>query len=262
MTSLPPDSEAGPAGTTCANGHENAPGAKFCATCGAAVAEAPEAGESVGSGMPAAAPAGTDVSPLTSSPAASAPPPPPPPPPPGAYGAVPPQYPMGAPQKTNGMAIASLITGILWIAPVALILGILANNQIKKSNGQEGGKGMAIAGIVLGAVGILGEILIVLFAVVFTAAVTTSLTGLAGYSDGYNWGTSHHSASISASTACHQAPVPSGDNSAAFYDGCIAAWQSLSGIGGTSGNTGNSGTATTTTTSAGNTGTGTSGNSG
>lgn len=64
--------------------------------------------------------------------------------------------------KTNGLAVASLILGILnyvlccfILSPVALILGIIAKNQINNSAGFQKGDGMAIAGIILGIVGIL-----------------------------------------------------------------------------------------------------------
>ncbi|HEX6353790.1 DUF4190 domain-containing protein [Actinophytocola sp.] len=66
-------------------------------------------------------------------------------------------YPMyGAQPSTNGMAIASMVLGILWLywvgSILALIFGYVARDQIKK-NGQSG-DGMAIAGIVLGWVGV------------------------------------------------------------------------------------------------------------
>jgi prepilin-type processing-associated H-X9-DG protein len=58
------------------------------------------------------------------------------------------------PAKTSGMAIASLVLGMLGIAcgltaVVGLVLGILALTQINKSQGQLAGKGLAIAGIVV-----------------------------------------------------------------------------------------------------------------
>ena len=65
------------------------------------------------------------------------------------------------------MAIASLICGILGLctaglgAIVGLILGIVALRAINRSQGQVGGKGLAIAGIVVSIVCIfLGAILI------------------------------------------------------------------------------------------------------
>ena len=61
-------------------------------------------------------------------------------------------------QKTNGMAIASMVLGILWLywigSVLALVFGYVAKNQIENSRGTQSGRGMAIAGIVLGWVGV------------------------------------------------------------------------------------------------------------
>ena len=64
-------------------------------------------------------------------------------------------HPQGIPAqpKTSGLAIASLVCGILGIclalpAPVGLILGIMAIRQINSSAGTIGGKGLAIGGLV------------------------------------------------------------------------------------------------------------------
>jgi general secretion pathway protein G len=54
--------------------------------------------------------------------------------------------------KTSGMAIASLILGILGITVVGLILGIIALKKITSSSGRLGGKGLAIAGIIVSGV--------------------------------------------------------------------------------------------------------------
>jgi len=58
-------------------------------------------------------------------------------------------------RKTNGLAIAALICGcagfILFIPGVlAIIFGFIARGQIRRSNGQQTGDGMAIAGIIVG----------------------------------------------------------------------------------------------------------------
>ena len=60
---------------------------------------------------------------------------------------------------TNGLAVAALVTGLFFwcfVIPgiVAVILGYLALEQIADSAGAQRGRGMAIAGIVLGWVGI------------------------------------------------------------------------------------------------------------
>src|ERR1700692_2932478 len=77
---------------------------------------------------------------------------------------------------TNGLAIASMVLGIVWIygigAILALIFGYRARGQIKR-NGQRGG-GMAIAGIVLGWVGVAGLIFVIIFVV--AAANSTAPT--------------------------------------------------------------------------------------
>lgn len=69
------------------------------------------------------------------------------------------------PQTTNGFAIASLVLGILFVgglgSVLALVFGYVAKNQIDQSGGFEGGRGMAIAGIVLGWVGIAGIVLMI-----------------------------------------------------------------------------------------------------
>jgi Domain of unknown function (DUF4190) len=75
---------------------------------------------------------------------------------------IPPQYGhYGAPPAktgTNGFAIAALTLGILWICGLgsllAVIFGIVGLKQAK-SRGQAG-KGLAIAGIVLGSLGLIG----------------------------------------------------------------------------------------------------------
>ena len=84
---------------------------------------------------------------------------PPPPPEPAQWPQGPtPQhgYPMRPP--TNGMAVASMVLGIVWVywigSILALIFGYIAKGQINQSGGRQTGKGMAIAGIVLGWVGI------------------------------------------------------------------------------------------------------------
>ena len=59
-------------------------------------------------------------------------------------------------QRTNSWAIASLVLGILWLwwvgAVLAIVFGLVALREIRGSDGLEGGKGLAISGIVLGSV--------------------------------------------------------------------------------------------------------------
>jgi Domain of unknown function (DUF4190) len=81
-------------------------------------------------------------------------------------------YPYVPPRRTNGLAVASMVLGILWIywigSVLALIFGYIARSQIRERG--EAGDGMAIAGIVLGWVGIG----IVFLVIVFGLAARTS----------------------------------------------------------------------------------------
>lgn len=65
------------------------------------------------------------------------------------------------------MAIASLVLGVLWIywigSILALIFGYIAKNEIRDSNDQVEGKGLATAGIVLGWVGVATLVLMIGF---------------------------------------------------------------------------------------------------
>jgi hypothetical protein len=148
--------------STCSNGHEVDPPSPFCPRCGAPT------------GVPGPPPPG--------------PPPPPPwratlnapggyPQPPVQASGCPPPYPASGYQPsyqsggypgpyqsagTNGLAVASLVLGILWVwglgAILALIFGIVGRRQIANSNGRQGGGGLATAGIVLGSLGIVGAV--------------------------------------------------------------------------------------------------------
>ncbi len=68
---------------------------------------------------------------------------------------------------TNGLAIAALVCGILWLywvgSILALAFGYVAKSQIDRSGGAQSGRGLAIAGIVLGWVGVAAFILFMLF---------------------------------------------------------------------------------------------------
>ena len=53
--------------------------------------------------------------------------------------------------KTSGFAIASLVFGVIGGSILAIVFGLIARNRIDKSGGTLGGRGLATAGIVLGA---------------------------------------------------------------------------------------------------------------
>jgi hypothetical protein len=73
--------------------------------------------------------------------------------------------------STNGLAIASLVLGILWIywigSILALVFGYVAKGQIDRSAGRQGGRGLAIAGIVLGWIGVGVAALLIVLVVAF-----------------------------------------------------------------------------------------------
>jgi hypothetical protein len=75
--------------------------------------------------------------------------------------------------RTNGLAIASLVLGVLWLfwlgSLVGLILGLVALKQIKQR--KQGGRGIAIAGVVLSVLWLVGLIV---------AAIVGASTGSSG----------------------------------------------------------------------------------
>lgn len=115
-------------------------GAKFCPACGSPTGQPSDAA------LPGYEP---PKAPLSGAPVAT--------------GAV-------TPRSTNGLAIAALVLGIVWVywigSILALIFGYVAKGQIDASGGTQGGRGMAIAGIVLGWVGV-GVLCIGILAVAF-----------------------------------------------------------------------------------------------
>ncbi|MDO3650808.1 DUF4190 domain-containing protein [Nocardia mangyaensis] len=79
------------------------------------------------------------------------------------YGAYP------QPQGTNGLAIASLVTSLIGMCTcigsiVGIVLGVMALNQLKERGGE--GRGMALAGIWIGAITLVLGLLYVVFVMV------------------------------------------------------------------------------------------------
>jgi hypothetical protein len=70
------------------------------------------------------------------------------------------------PPVTNAMAIASLVLGLVWFywigSVLAVILGVVSLRQIRERD--EEGKGLAVAGITLGVVGLAALLLVGIFA--------------------------------------------------------------------------------------------------
>ena len=101
----------------------------------------------------------------------------PPPPPPASSlsatgirrGPLPTAY--SGPRSTNGLCVASLVLGLVPVVPfvgsiLAIVFGSIGKRQVHESNGRQGGRLMAIWGMVLGWLGLLGSILVVVLVVV------------------------------------------------------------------------------------------------
>ncbi len=76
-----------------------------------------------------------------------------------------------APSQTNGFAIAALICGIAGMCPLlpfiasiaAIVLGALGRKK-------ENGKGMALAGLIIGIIGVAGWVLYIILAFILAAS--------------------------------------------------------------------------------------------
>ena len=92
------------------------------------------------------------------------------------YGAPPPAYGPGYGPKPKGLAIASMVCGIvsivLWCIPyltlplgiAAVVTGVLANKKVRL--GEADGAGMAKAGLITGIIGIVIAVLIFILALI------------------------------------------------------------------------------------------------
>ena len=92
---------------------------------------------------------------------------------PGAWQPPPPPYQPPRQQQSQGLALASMIVGIVGFLMggcfgpipgiVALVLGLTALSQIKKSPDQVGGKPYAMAGVIVGAISIVFYLLLIIW---------------------------------------------------------------------------------------------------
>ena len=103
------------------------------------------------------------------------------PPPAAAYSSAAPGYQPTAPPRTNGLAVTSLVLGILAFVTCAvtgipgLITGVIARRQISESQGSEQGSGLAIGGIITSviALALIGLWLLALLALTFLGHKTS-----------------------------------------------------------------------------------------
>ncbi len=112
-----------------------------------------------------------------------------PPPPyggyPSPYGAYPPPYgyPYGGyprPTPTNTLAIVALVCAFVF-APLGIVFGHMSLSQIKKTG--EEGRGLALAGLIIGYLVCALTILVVVLSVLFVIAVGNSLENFDGTTD-------------------------------------------------------------------------------
>lgn len=92
------------------------------------------------------------------------------------YGYAPPM-----PQQTSGWAIASLVCSLVGLcltggigAILGVIFGHIALSQIRNSNGALGGRGLALAGLIIGYASIALAIIVVIFFVIVASQVPSN----------------------------------------------------------------------------------------
>jgi hypothetical protein len=73
------------------------------------------------------------------------------------------------PQRRNGLATGSFICAVLGVSVPAVILGHMALNQINKSGGQESGRGLAMAGLIIGYLAMVLSLVVTIVLVVAVA---------------------------------------------------------------------------------------------
>jgi Domain of unknown function (DUF4190)/Domain of unknown function (DUF1707) len=71
-------------------------------------------------------------------------------------------------RRVNGLAIASIVVGVLWMwwlgSIAAVIMGHAALRQISRSGGTQTGRSVALAGLGLGYIGLTALLMVALFA--------------------------------------------------------------------------------------------------
>ena len=75
--------------------------------------------------------------------------------------------------RTNGLAIAALVSSF-FVSILGIILGFVALNQIKTSGEQ--GRGLALAGIIIGFVAVGITLLVIIISAAVAASVGAAVT--------------------------------------------------------------------------------------
>ena len=87
----------------------------------------------------------------------------------------PPAVPPSQPRKTNALAIASFVLSLMCGSILSVVLGHVALSQIRKTN--EGGRGLAIAGLVIGYITLVLGIIFLIFLVLGAALMSVGNAG-------------------------------------------------------------------------------------
>jgi hypothetical protein len=101
------------------------------------------------------------------------------------YGQAPYGYtPYTPTQGTNGFAIASLVLGILWLywigSILAIVFGFVAMSQIKERN--QSGRGMALAGLILGFIGV-GLLVLAILVIALGGSSTVRFSSVSSFNN-------------------------------------------------------------------------------
>lgn len=91
---------------------------------------------------------------------------------------VPPSPPPAEPKKPSqhdGFAIASLVLGLVWIWGLGSLLAVIFGGVHMKQASREGrnASGMAIAGLILGIIGLVGAVVVIIALIVASASTPT-----------------------------------------------------------------------------------------
>lgn len=77
----------------------------------------------------------------------------------------------------NPLAIVSLVLSLVWVGGLAslagIITGVMARRQIRQSGGRETGDGAALAGIIIGGVGVALTLVAIIAMIAFFSIPTT-----------------------------------------------------------------------------------------
>ena len=86
--------------------------------------------------------------------------------------------PGAAPTQTNSLAIASLVLSLVYLCGIgsilAVIFGIKARREIRASGGAQNGDGLALAGTIIGALGIVASVFLFLIMSITFLGTTAS----------------------------------------------------------------------------------------